>query len=203
MPWLMATLYDRFMADTERACLSGFRAELLGTLSGDVLEVGAGTGVNLSHYPGTVSRLVLTEPDPHMRARLDRRIGTRGATVRGDAAGHLDLPDESFDVVVSTLVLCTVEDPSRALAEMHRVLRPGGQLVFLEHVAAAAGSSRLRWQRRVEPVWKHLAGNCHVTRDTERSIVTAGFDIEDVRRESLRKAPPWIRPSIRGVARKR
>lgn len=203
MPWLMATLYDRIMAATEQACLSGFRAELLASLSGSVLEVGAGTGVNLAYYPASLSRLVLTEPDPHMRVRLEKRVDGRPAEVRGDPAHGLAVPDETFDTVVSTLVLCTVEEPARALTEMRRVLKPGGCLVFLEHVAAEPSSSRAVWQRRVEPVWKRLAGNCHVTRDTEARITEAGFGIESIRRESLRKAPPWIRPSIRGVARKR
>ena len=180
MSRLFAAIYDPFMRRTEQACLVAWRRELLSGLSGRVLEVGAGTGANLPHYPPAVTSLVLAEPDEHMLAR--------------------PLPDATVDAVVSTLVLCSVPDPARALQELSRVLRPGGSLVFLEHVAAAGGSSRLEWQRRIEPVWKRIAGNCHLTRPTEDSLREAGFVVEQVTRESMRKAMPWFRPTVRGVA---
>jgi ubiquinone/menaquinone biosynthesis C-methylase UbiE len=100
------------------------------------------------------------------------------------------------------MVLCSVSDSSRALAEIYRVLKAGGRLVFIEHVAADGNPRRLRWQYRLEPIWKRLMGNCHITRRTEQSIRTAGFQITDVTRESLRKAVPIARPSIRGVAQR-
>jgi ubiquinone/menaquinone biosynthesis C-methylase UbiE len=115
-------------------------------------------------------------------------------------AQALAFPAGSFDAVVSSLVLCSVPDQNAALADIRRVLKPGGRLVFLEHVAADSNPPRLKWQKRVEPVWKHLMGNCHLTRRTEAAILAAGFRIERVERESIRKAMPLVRPSIRGVA---
>ncbi len=115
---------------------------------------------------------------------------------------RLPMPDASLDAVVSALVLCSVPSEHMALAEMFRVLRPGGRLYFLEHVAADRLSSRFAWQRRLEPAWRFCAGNCHLTRDTEYAMWAAGFHVDRIRRESMRKAMPWIRPSIRGSARK-
>jgi ubiquinone/menaquinone biosynthesis C-methylase UbiE len=202
--WLLAAIYDRFMSESEAACVASWRAELLSELDGDVLEVGAGTGHNLPHYPPNVARLVLSEPDRHMRARLSRKLRACGASsdLSDAPAEHLPLPDASFDAVVATLVLCSVADPCRALAEIRRVLKPGGRFVFIEHVAAHDNPRRLRWQRRIEPLWKRIAGGCHVTRCTDQLIAQAGFDIERIERQSIRKAMPHVRPSIRGVARK-
>jgi ubiquinone/menaquinone biosynthesis C-methylase UbiE len=200
MSWLMAAVYDRFMKVSEEACLGKWRAELLGDLSGEVLEVGAGTGSTLGLYPKAVTRLVLAEPDPHMRRKLLEKRGT--IEVSDAAAEKLPFEDASFDAVVCSLVLCSVPDQRAALAEIARVLRPGGRLVFLEHVAADGKPDRLKWQGRIEPVWKHLMGNCHLTRRTEAAIAAAGLQIERIQRESIRKALPIVRPSIRGYARK-
>lgn len=199
-------MYDRITAPAEEACFQQWRAQLLAPLHGDVLEIGAGTGNNLAHYPEAVTRLVITEPDVHMveklRPRLDRV--PEGTTVEVEVAGvdPLPHPDESFDAVVVTLVLCSVPDQARALAEIRRVLRPGGRLVFLEHVAAVDRPDRLAWQRRLEPVWKRVAGGCCLTRETAEAIAAAGFDLppEAVTRESARKAAPIIRPTVRGHA---
>ena len=189
------------MAVSERACLTAWRAELLGHAHGTVLEVGAGTGLNVAHYPPAVRELLVSEPDPHMAVRLKKRLPAHARFVDAGAE-KLPLADASVDVVVSTLVLCTVPDAGAAVAELARVLRPGGALLFLEHVAAKDRPDRLRWQQRLEPVWKHVAGNCHLTRDTEATLVGGGFVLERVTRESMRKAPPWVRPTIRGVARR-
>jgi ubiquinone/menaquinone biosynthesis C-methylase UbiE len=205
MSWLVARIYNRFMAESEQACLSSWRAQLLGELSGEVLEVGAGTGSNLEHYPADVARLVLSEPDPHMRRQLSNRIAERGRSGVVLSEGSLEelpLPDASFDAVVATLVLCSVPNPARALSEIHRVLKPGGSFAFLEHVAAENNPGRLVWQRRVEPFWRLVAGNCHTTRRTADHITQAGFELEWIERESVRKALPWVRPSIRGIARR-
>lgn len=205
MSWLVATIYDRFMAESERACLSDWREQLLGGLSGAVLEVGAGTGINLQHYPDEVTRLVLAEPDPHMRRQLEGKVAGREGhrvTLSEGSLERLPEPDASFDAVVATLVLCSVPDPTRALSEIHRVLKPGGRFAFLEHVAAENNPGRLVWQRRVEPVWRLVAGNCHTTRRTADHIEDAGFELDWIERASVRKALPWVRPSIRGVARK-
>ena len=205
MSWLMAAVYDRFMKVSEEACLANWRAELLRDLSGAVLEAGAGTGGTLAQYPKAVTRLVLCEPDPHMRRKLVEKLVSSGAKAEISDAPLEKLPFESasFDAVVGSLVLCSVDDQRAALAEVARVLKPGGRLVFLEHVAADGKPARLKWQRRIEPVWKHLMGNCHLTRRTEAAIAAAGFDFERIQRESIRKALPIVRPSIRGVAHKR
>jgi ubiquinone/menaquinone biosynthesis C-methylase UbiE len=204
MPRLLAWSYDWLMHPSEEACLADWRRQLLRDASGDVLEVGAGTGVNLSFYPTSLSRLVLAEPDPHMRARLDRRLreGRRDAEISDASASSLPFPSATFDVVVATLVLCSVPDPEHALHEIDRVLRPGGRFIFLEHVAADERPARLKWQRRIEPIWRRVLGNCHLTRRTGDSIRAAGFRIESETRDSIRKAAPVARPSIRGVATK-
>jgi ubiquinone/menaquinone biosynthesis C-methylase UbiE len=200
----MAAIYDRQLAATEAAGLRQWRADLLADVDGEVLEVGAGTGLNLDHYGPGVTRLVLAEPDRFMRAKLEPRVLRSGLPVEVVDAGvdPLPFPDESFDVVVSTLVLCSVPDERAALAEIARVLRPGGRFVHLEHIAAVDNPKRHRWQRRIEPIWRRFAGNCHLTRTTDQAIPEAGFELVEVRRESMRKSPPWVRVTTRGVARK-
>jgi ubiquinone/menaquinone biosynthesis C-methylase UbiE len=202
MSRLLAWSYDRLMRASEEACLADWRRELLRDVSGEVLEIGAGTGANLSHYPASLTRLVLAEPDPYMRDRLDRRLRQSGglAEISDAPASSLPFPAESFDAVVSTLVLCSVPDPEGALAEIARVLRPGGRLIFLEHVAAEDRPERFKWQRRIEPLWRRVLGNCHITRRTGEAIRAAGFRVEVERRASIRKAAPVARPSIRGIA---
>ncbi len=201
MSWLGAPFYDWFMADSERECLSEWRATLLQQAEGEVIEIGAGTGANLGFYSEEVTRLVLAEPDSGMRSQLVAKLDRPGEVIDAPAEA-LPYPDCSFDVAVATLVLCTVSDHAGAVAELHRVLRPGGKLLFLEHVAAANGTSRRTWQGRIEPVWKRLAGGCCLTRETEAAIRTAGFEVVDCKAESMRKAMPIVRPTIRGVARK-
>jgi ubiquinone/menaquinone biosynthesis C-methylase UbiE len=215
MSRFFAAVYDPFMRRTERACLQDWRQELLSPLEGRVLEIGAGTGANVNAYPRSLERLVLTDPDEHMVKRLERRIvdewpknGSSPGGLPGNpeivVAGVDALPfeDASFDVVVSTLVLCSVPEPTAALAEIRRVLRPGGSLVFLEHVAAEDAPKRLRWQRRVEPLWSRIAGNCHLTRTTGDTIAKAGFTIDTLKKESMRKSLPIVRTTIRGSAHK-
>lgn len=204
MSWLLARVYDRMMAAPEEACLRTWRAELLAGVAGEVLEIGAGTGASLAAYGAGVSRLVLSEPDPAMRRQLEVAVTTSrpDATVVSAPAHALPLPDASFDVVASFLVLCSVADVRQTLAELRRVLRPQGRLVFLEHVAAEANPRRLAWQRRVTPLWRLAAGNCHLARDTASAIEGAGFVVEELQRASIRKAMPLARPSIRGWARR-
>ena len=203
MPWLMARVYNRVMASSEQACLARWRRELFAPLHGRVLEVGAGTGASLPCYPDTLDELVLAEPDPHMRRQLEARLdGHARVSVCADPIESLAVPDASFDAVVSSLVLCSVAAPERALAEILRVLRPGGRFVFIEHVVAHGEPVRLRWQRRVEPIWKRVAGNCHLTRDTEAAIGAAGLRIQTLQHDHLQNPMPLIRPCIRGWARK-
>lgn len=204
MSWLFPRIYDRLVAATEEACFRDWRRDLLAGLSGDVVEIGAGTGANLAHYPATVRRLVVTEPDQGMLDRLGpvlHRVAEGiDVELRRAPADALPLADDSVDAVVCTLVLCSVADPAAALGEARRVLRPGGRLVFLEHVAADGRPERLKWQMRLDTVWPHLAGGCHLTRRSAEAIRAAGFTLGDVRRESARKAAPVIRPTVRGEA---
>lgn len=200
----MSLIYDRFMRASERACLEEWRSELLADLSGSILEIGAGTGANVPRYPPSVKRLVVVDDDRHMLAKLETRVresGRSGIEICEASATSLPFADASFDAVVSTLVLCSVPDADTVLREVRRVLRPNGAFVYLEHVADEEGTSRFAWQRRVEPFWRRLAGNCHLTRRTGEAIRRAGFVVDDERRESMRKALPIVRPTVRGVAR--
>ncbi|MCL4446522.1 MAG: methyltransferase domain-containing protein [Actinobacteria bacterium] len=194
--------YDWGMRRVEDAGLYRWRADLVGRVSGDVLEIGAGTGRNVALYPSQLSRLVLTEPDANMRAHLIRKLtDRRDVELETFAAEKLCFDDGSFDWVVSTLVLCSVADLKQSLAEVHRVLRPGGRLAFIEHVAASERPDLLGWQRRIEPLWRRVAGNCHLTRATEDAIAQSGFELVEITRESMRKVPGIVRPTVRGVAR--
>lgn len=205
MSRFVAAIYDRFMQASEVACLGEWRRSLLADLTGDVLEIGAGTGANLAYYPNALRSLTLTEPDEHMRRRLTEacaRTPERPVTVLDAPATALPVASASLDVVVGTLVLCTVPDPQAVLAEVVRVLRPGGRFVYLEHVAAWDNPGRLRWQRALEPAWRVVADGCHLTRPSGDLIREAGLVVEAETRESMRKALPWVRPSVRGVARR-
>jgi ubiquinone/menaquinone biosynthesis C-methylase UbiE len=203
---IFARFYDRLMAGTERAGLGEMRRELLAQASGRVLELGAGTGHNLEHYTDAVTELVLTEPDPYMASRLRDRLAAgsiqvANASVVEAPAEDLPFDDGSFDTVVATLVLCTVNDPLKAIAEARRVLVEGGRLLFLEHVRS--DRTRLaRWQDRLERPWGWFGAGCHPNRATDQLLPEAGFWIDSMEREKLPKAPPIVRPLIRGVARR-
>jgi ubiquinone/menaquinone biosynthesis C-methylase UbiE len=203
---IFARFYDRLMASTERGGLAEMRRRLLADASGRVLELGAGTGHNLEHYSDAVTELVLCEPDHHMAGQLRERIekeATAAANVSVIEAPAEDLPfdDGSFDVVVATLVFCTVEDPIKAMAETRRVLVEGGRLLYLEHIRS--DSPRLAgWQDRLVRPWGFFAGGCHPNRATDQLLAGAGFWIDSMDRDRLPKAPRIVRPLIRGVARR-
>jgi len=203
MSFLVAFFYDRFTAGAETACLRAWRQELLAPVRGEVLELGAGTGATLELYPEHVTRLVLSEPDRYMRERLVRRIrqtGRNDIQVSADTAETIRADAESFDWVVASLVCCSVNNLQASLQEIRRVLRTGGRMIFLEHVAAPHGSTRRRWQDWLNPAWMAVMGNCHLNRETEQAIRDAGFEIVEITRESMRKAMPILRPTIRGMA---
>lgn len=205
MSFLTAFFYDRFMAKAEEACLKDWRQELLKQVSGDVLEIGAGTGASIGFYSDRVTNLVLTEPDKHMRKLLKLNVSNRSLEniqISDGTAEQIQADDESFDFVVASLVCCSLSNLETGLHEIKRVLRPRGKLVFLEHVAAADGTSRRRWQNRFNPIWRTFMGNCHLNRETEQAILSAGLNIKEIKRESMRKAIPIVRPTIRGIAEK-
>jgi ubiquinone/menaquinone biosynthesis C-methylase UbiE len=188
------------MARTEKDGLGAHRAALLSSASGDVLEIGAGTGANLAHYGERVTTLTLTEPEKPMARRLERHLARNGADAKVLRAPAEDLPfnDDSFDTVISTLVLCTVEDQPRALREMRRVLRPGGQLLFIEHVRSE-DEKAARLQDRMRPINAAIGHGCQCNRATLRGIQEAGFEVTELSRDTLKHAPPWIRPLIAGT----
>jgi ubiquinone/menaquinone biosynthesis C-methylase UbiE len=198
---VFAAMYDRMMASTERDGLSARRSELLAQASGDVLEIGGGTGVNLTHYGDGVTSLTVAEPEAPMVKRLEAHIADRrpGTRLVQAPAEKLPFEDDSFDTVVSTLVLCTVGDQPQALRELRRVLKPGGRLLFIEHVRSE-DPKLAKWQDRLLPLNVRVGHGCHCNRATLDGIRAAGFDVTDVEHGSLAHAPPLVRPLIAGVA---
>jgi ubiquinone/menaquinone biosynthesis C-methylase UbiE len=199
---LLALIYDRVLQASEDAGLRDDRRALLAHARGQVLEIGAGTGLNLAHYPRTgVDRLVLSEPDHHMARRLRGRAADAPAPVEVVTADGEELPfgEASFDTVVATLVLCSVADPALVLVEVARVLRPGGRFLFLEHVRAH-DAGLARWQDRLTPLWKVLAGNCHPNRSTLATLRASPLAVIDVTEGRIPTAAPIVRPRIAGTA---
>jgi len=197
---LFAMTYDRQIAKTEEAGLRELRRGLLAAASGQVLEIGGGTGANLPFYGPGVESLTITEPEPPMVRRLERHARERAPLARVLRAPAEDLPfdDAAFDVVVSTLVLCGVSDQPRALRQIRRVLRPGGRLLFLEHVRSddarlARRQDRMNWLNR-------LVVCCDCNRPTLTGIQQAGFTVGEVEHGTLPKAPSFASPLIFGSA---
>jgi ubiquinone/menaquinone biosynthesis C-methylase UbiE len=198
---VFAAGYDRIMAGPEKATLRAHREALVSQAAGRVLEIGGGTGANLPFYGEGVQSLALVEPEEPMARRLERHareLAPRASVVHA-AAEDLPFEDGSFDVAVSTLVLCTVHDQPRALSELRRVLAPGGRLLFIEHVRS--GEARLaRWQDRLNGVQQRVGHGCNCNRSTVEAIAAAGFSIASLAHDTLRKAPPIVRPLVVGVA---
>ncbi|MFL5897264.1 MAG: class I SAM-dependent methyltransferase [Solirubrobacterales bacterium] len=196
--------YDRGFKGAEDAGLREMRSELLAQARGRVLELGAGTGLNLEHYPKAIESLTLVEPDPHMTKQLREKLARTGRAAEisvVEAPGErLPFADESFDTGVVTLVLCTVPDPEGTLSEIKRVLKPDGQLLFLEHVRSNH-PDLAKWQDRLESPWRFLADGCHCNRDTAAAIDAAGFQVGGVERGELPKLPRLVRPLVTGTAR--
>jgi SAM-dependent methyltransferase len=193
--------YDRMTRKAEEAGLREMRRETLAAAAGRTVDIGAGTGANLGLYPDAVTELVLAEPDPHMTKRLRPRVREAGrdAEVVEAPAERLPFADSSFDTAVYTLVLCTVPDLPAALAETARILKPGGRLLFVEHVRSR-DPGLARWQDRLHGPWKFLIDGCHCNRDTAAAIEAAGFVVEGAAECELAELPPLIRPLIRGSA---
>ena len=178
--WLriLARLYDPTLWVGELVGMRQRRAALVADAYGRVVEIGAGTGLNVPHYPADIAELNLTEPEPGMRRRIARRLERHGraAQLIDAPAEHLPLPDASVDTVVSTLVLCTVEDPEAALREIARVLRPDGQFLFIEHVRANS-RSLAAWQDRLREPWRRFAGGCLCNQPTLDIMRACGFTV--------------------------
>lgn len=203
---LFARAWALAMARLQPKSMREERGELVCGLSGQVVEVGSGSGTMFEHYPASVDRVVAIEPEPYLRAAAGRaaRSAPVPVEVRGGDAAHLDFPNDSVDAVVCALVLCSVPDQAAALAEIARILRPGGELRYYEHVAEPAGSTSRRAQLALDRTgaWARIGGGCHVARDTGDAIRAAGFTIVNERTQTL--GPPLIVPVRRhllGVAR--
>jgi SAM-dependent methyltransferase len=200
---IFARVFDCISPSLEREAGS-YRAELLAGLSGRVVEVGAGIGANFKHYPATVREVIALEPEPYLRRKATAAAHRAPVpvSVRDGLADALPLEQRSVDGAVASLVLCSVPDAMHALAELRRVLKPGGELRFLEHVRSN-GPRKARLQRRLDGsgLWPRLAGGCHCARDTIAAIEAAGFDIERVRSFDL--GPSWAHtnPHAIGIAR--
>ena len=198
-----AKYYDQMTAESEEACLKGWRETLLEPVQGIVLEVGVGTGKNLPFYTTAVSKLILLEPNAGMRKQLHNKLENYphlAPEIISSPLEQLAIPDQAVDFVVSTLVLCSVSNLQAALKQIYRVLKPGGKFLYIEHVAAENKPQRLKWQNRLNPLWKRLAGNCHLNRYTQQAIEEVGFQSAGITRESMRKALPILRPTVRGTA---
>jgi ubiquinone/menaquinone biosynthesis C-methylase UbiE len=199
---LFARFFDRLSRTMEKE-VGRYREEMLAGLSGRVVEVGAGNGINFSHYPSTVDEVIAIEPEPYLRARAEDAAKTVPirVTVRAGVADALGLEDASVDAAVASLVLCSVPDQQRALAELRRVTRPGGELRFLEHVRSS-GERKARIQRGADRsgIWPLIGGGCHCARDTVGVIRGAGFEIVQVR--DLDVGPSWniTNPHVLGRA---
>jgi ubiquinone/menaquinone biosynthesis C-methylase UbiE len=202
---IFARMYRRIADEAEGKGASEHRDELLAGLSGRVIEVGAGTGLNFGHYPQSVSEVVAVEPESYLRAAADGAVADASVpvTVVDGTADELPAAAGEFDAGVASLMLCSVPNQASALAEMFRVIRPGGELRFYEHVRSSKpGFARV--QRTLDLVWPWFGGGCHTSRETERAVADAGFIIERVRhftfRPALCAAP--VSPHIIGVAQR-
>jgi ubiquinone/menaquinone biosynthesis C-methylase UbiE len=200
---LFARFYARLSASMESAGVDKRRDTLLAGLTGSVIEVGAGNGLNFRHYPATVSGVLAVEPEQHLRKlALANAAGAKvPITVTDGTADLLPADDGSFDAAVASLMLCSVPDQAVALAEMRRVLRPGGELRFMEHVSSQSLGQR-RVQRLVDAtIWPVCFGGCHAGRDTVAAIVAGGFIVKDVKRYRLPDSGVWpTTPHALGIA---
>jgi ubiquinone/menaquinone biosynthesis C-methylase UbiE len=170
------------------------RAKVIPQASGDVLELGCGGAANLGFYDWSrIKSLSGIDPSPELLTRAQRELAAVGRTASfvSGIAEALPYPDRSFDTVVTTFTLCSVNDPKAALAEARRVMRAGGRLLFVEH-GRAPDDSPAKWQGRIEPLWKHISGGCHLTRPVTQAISAAGFVTHEVQGHYMRRTPQWL-----------
>lgn len=199
---LFARFFDRLSSAMEKE-VGTHRQALLAGLSGRVVEIGAGNGMNFSHYPATVQEVVALEPEPYLRAKAEQAAASAPVpvSVRDATAYPLPLPDDEFDAAIASLVLCTVPDQASALAELRRVLKPGGELRFLEHVRSPS-SRKAGVQDRFDRwgIQPRIGGGCHCARDTPSAIADAGFDITRI--ATIDVGPSWLHtnPHVIGAA---
>ncbi len=198
---VFSAIYDPLLKGTEEAGLRERRRDVLSGARGRTIDIGAGTGANLGLFPEDLGQVVMAEPDPHMNKRLRHKLAEAGSSIELVEAGAEALPfeDASFDTAVFTLVLCTVPDPAAALTEAARILKPGGQLLFVEHVRAQ-DPGVARWQDRLETPWRFFADGCHCNRDTVATIEVSPLTLDSVERGELPKSPPITRPLAWGRA---
>lgn len=199
---LSARLYEPFLWLGEKTGFERWRRKVVGQASGSVLELGAGTGLNLKHYPAGLERLVLVEPDFHKAKLLAEKQAPAGVDVEIVRAPGEMLPfdDGTFDMVIETLVLCTVADPEATAAEIRRVLKPDGRFLFMEHVRSD-GPRLGPWQDRMEKTWMKIADGCHCNRRTVPMLRASGFEVEVTAEQDKFPMPPVARPIVSGVAR--
>ncbi|GAB88184.1 class I SAM-dependent methyltransferase [Gordonia rhizosphera] len=199
---IFAAWYPGFMSRVERSGQAAIRAEQLSHAHGRTLEIGAGNGLSISHYPDDLEELVLLEPNPRLRARLAARTDGPGVptTVCDGDAHALDFPDSSFDTVTASLVFCSVTDPARALAEVHRVLRPGGLFLFHEHVRGTGARGFL--QDLLNPLQQLLADGCHANRDFVGELRASALHVDEISHLRMPTAMPTIVPLVIGSARR-
>lgn len=177
---IFARLYSRMAIRAEKEGTADHRDEALAGLTGRVIEIGAGSGLNFAHYPSTVTEVLAVEPEPHLRVLAERAAQNVRLPIRvvDGTADALPADDGEFDAGVASLVLCSVPSQPHALAELRRVIVSGGELRYYEHIRSQ-DAKEARLQDRVDWLWPHLGGGCHPNRDTEAAIRVAGFTVQE------------------------
>jgi ubiquinone/menaquinone biosynthesis C-methylase UbiE len=196
--YLFPRFFDFFM---DRPCHAAYRSEVVGEASGRVLEIGVGTGLNLPHYASSVDTIVTVDPNPGMNKQLERRVLESGVTVEKHILGGENLPfdDDSFDYAISTWTLCSIAGADRAVAELFRVLKPGGKFRFLEHgISPDAGLAR--WQQRLNPIQKILADGCRLDVDIDALINATEFSQIEINQFYMEETPRLMGYMYRGQA---
>lgn len=194
--WLLSKFEDDFHEE-----VGPRKQQYIGAFTGTVVEIGAGNGVNFRYYPAG-TRVIVYEPNPYMHERLHAAGRAQGLDyeLRAVSAEQLELPDNSVDAVVCTLVLCTIPNPDRVVAEIRRVLKPGAKFFFIEHVAADQGTTLRKVQDVLVRPWRWVFEGCHTNRETADLLSAAGFSHVEIERFKSEKMPPVIVPQIAGVA---